>query len=428
MFSFSDRVISAEEGDPMSESPFRPTFGGRPPLLAGRAVLLDAIVRPLRPENWRQQRSTLVTGSRGVGKTALLNEVEDSARELGWVVISETAAPGLTDRLQDDRLPRLLREHDPAARQRHITGASIANLGSVSTEVKDAHNLVPQIRGQLETLTDAVLRSEKTGVLITLDEIQSVGVDELRPLFIAIQHGVREDRPIAFVGAGLPDGVEALLQHEGLTFLRRARPIELDSLNYPDALEALGRPIRDHGRRIGAEALEYAAAASQGYPYLVQLVGDLAWNQNPEAEEITLEDVHLAAARAIHDVGPYVHGAALRELTDRERDYLEILSLSDGATRTAEIARHLGISESNAGNIRKHLILKGLIFAPDRGTVDFALPYMREYLRANGAETRTFQRRTFPAPPAALQRAVATPHALAPAAREIQESRDPLAR
>src|SRR5690606_24521052 len=44
-------------------------------------------------------RLARVTGARGVGKTVLLTSLGHRAAEQGWVVVSETATPGLVGRL-----------------------------------------------------------------------------------------------------------------------------------------------------------------------------------------------------------------------------------------------------------------------------------------------------------------------------------------
>lgn len=76
------------------DSPFRPGFGKNPPYLAGRSQEISLLEDGLEIGQWAQQRGTLITGLRGVGKTVMLNHAEDIARENGWHVISETANKG----------------------------------------------------------------------------------------------------------------------------------------------------------------------------------------------------------------------------------------------------------------------------------------------------------------------------------------------
>lgn len=389
-------VIDRDAEVSMAEvSPFRPGFGGNPPVLAGREGFVAAFREALEPEQWRSQRASLMIGARGVGKTALLNAFEDVARSAGWIVVSETAQPGMLDRLEKTVLPALLRELDPKAVERHVTGASIAKIASVDVDVTERHTVEPQVRAQLETL----IAASGTGVFLSIDELHSAALDDVRPLLAAIQHAVREDRPIAFAGAGLPEGVDAVLQDPGTTFLRRAIPLHLETLTFSQTLDALRGPIEGAGRAIGDDALDYAARASQGYPYLVQLIGDLAWKEQPRKREISLADVRAASADAVMKMGEAVHAPAMRGLTKSERGYVDAMATGEGAVSTGAVAERMGISKSNAGNIRRRLIAKGIVRAADFGDVEFVLPYTRQYLRRMSDDVRGRRAPAFPAPP-----------------------------
>lgn len=108
----------------MAANPFKPSFGVSPPVLVGRDALIDEFVEGLEDGPGSTARATIYTGARGAGKTVMLNAVEDRARELGWLVVSETASPGFVDRIARQQLPRLLQNFDPKALQRRVTGVT----------------------------------------------------------------------------------------------------------------------------------------------------------------------------------------------------------------------------------------------------------------------------------------------------------------
>src|SRR4051794_9702824 len=72
--------------DPV-ENPYSPGAGLRPEELAGRddEISRFAVLRA-RARRGRGAQSIVVTGLRGVGKTVLLNELADAARDDGWIV------------------------------------------------------------------------------------------------------------------------------------------------------------------------------------------------------------------------------------------------------------------------------------------------------------------------------------------------------
>lgn len=68
----------------MPDNPFIPSFGVSPLVLAGRDDALETIRHvSLNLARADYSRSTLVLGQRGVGKTVLLNQVEDVAAAAG---------------------------------------------------------------------------------------------------------------------------------------------------------------------------------------------------------------------------------------------------------------------------------------------------------------------------------------------------------
>jgi hypothetical protein len=70
--------------DPV-RNPYAPGAGQRPPELAGRAKQLDAFDIVLeRISRSRPERSVMLTGLRGVGKTVLLNQLRSAARSRDW--------------------------------------------------------------------------------------------------------------------------------------------------------------------------------------------------------------------------------------------------------------------------------------------------------------------------------------------------------
>src|SRR6188472_2211664 len=70
--------------DPI-RNPYAPGAGQRPPELAGRSAQLAAFEVVLeRVAHARPERSIVLTGLRGVGKTVLLNAMRSSAVRRGW--------------------------------------------------------------------------------------------------------------------------------------------------------------------------------------------------------------------------------------------------------------------------------------------------------------------------------------------------------
>lgn len=68
-------------------NPFRPTFGASPRFWAGRTVILEGFAEALDSPVGHPDRAMLISGTRGIGKTVLLTELEDIAEARGWISV-----------------------------------------------------------------------------------------------------------------------------------------------------------------------------------------------------------------------------------------------------------------------------------------------------------------------------------------------------
>lgn len=114
---------------------------------------------------------------------------------------------------------------------------------------------------------------------------------------------------------------------------------------------------------------------------MIQLIGNFAWRFE-SSDTIQLEATEKAITRARKKLGQLVHEPALNDLSAEDRRFLAAMSLDDGASKISDVASRLEVSEQQAYNYRRRLSEADLI-TYDRGTADFALPYLREYLRTH---------------------------------------------
>jgi hypothetical protein len=366
-------------------NPFKPTFGTSPPLLVGRDELIQDFSDALEDGPGAPARATIYTGARGTGKTVMLNAVQDEARSRRWLVIAETATPGLLQRLTTEHLPQLLSEQDPKARRRRLSGITApAGLGGASWETTDLHKVVPGLRSQVTDLCE-ILATTATGLAITVDELHRSLFDELVQLCTVVQHAFREELELVFLGAGLPTSVSDLLSEGVLTFLRRAERHDLGKVAEDDVALAIERPIIDAGRYINADALQLCVAGTGGYPFLIQLVGHRVWQQSPKQATITVDDAHVGVEQARRRLGSRVHDPAFQACSDVDKTFLFAMAKDDGPSRISDIAKRMTVKPDYANAYRVRLIENQLIESVGRGQLNFALPGLREYLREHAA-------------------------------------------
>lgn len=362
-----------------SANPFKPTAGAEPPVLAGRKKVIDDFTDGLTEGPGAPGRLMRISGPRGSGKTVLLTELGDIAKDKGWVVVDETAGKGLVDRITE-RLARQLPE---------ANASMDIDLGFVK-----AHAGVSSGAGGADirtVLDEAAGRIGKKGVLVTVDEVQDADKGEMAAISQAVQHLIREKKDVAFVFAGLTMGVADFINGEAMTFLRRAKAEQLKSIPDDDVAAAFEKTFGDSGMPIAGNALSDAVAATGGYAYMVQLVGYNVWKvarrHFVESPAVTTEDVREGSEMAMGDYVEAVIEPALSRLSKRAMSYLVEMSGSDGPSSTGCVAKSLGVPAQSLSSVRASLISKQVIEPTEaRGYVDFAIPWMREYVGDHAAE------------------------------------------
>ena len=370
-------------------NPFKPTAGATPPLLVGRDQLIDEFRESLDDGPGAPGLLTLVTGARGTGKTVMLTEMGEAARTQGWVVIDETARDGLMDRLRS-QIDGCLAALDSPQRSRWTSLSVTTPLGGGGITLDRPPRESRSWRSFASALT-ARLAENETGLLITVDEIHAIPRAELQALAAEVQHLIRDRAPIGLIMAGLPRAVEDLLNDEITTFLRRAERLTLGEVPLDEVQSAFQSTFSTAGRPLSEELAHDCALATEGYPFMIQLVGYHVWRRCPE-EVVVPDAVSAGIAAARSRLGDLVHAPALQDLSDTDRSMLVSMAEDDGPSRIADVATRMGQTSGYVSVYRARLIAAGMIRPAGYGLVDFAAPYLREYLRTHSSSLSTAPR------------------------------------
>lgn len=362
-------------------NPFKPTAGGEPPLLIGRERVVRDFDKGLDNGVGAPGRIMLITGARGTGKTVMLTVLGDKARAHKWDVIEETASDGLCERLVSELCSKdSLIDKLTFAPSITIAGASVS-LGEAELSPK---RMPETLRKAMSARLDA-LEKRDAGLMISIDETQAVSRADLIAIATAIQHQIREKRNVSIVFAGLPQMISDLFDDEVITFLRRARTNVLANVPIDEVKESFAQTFEDSGMSLDTSLVEKAAVATAGYPYMIQLVGYYIWDAADAREStvISKEDVDEGIREARVDLDNAVCVPELHGLSKNDKAYLEAMAVSDGPSGTSEVAKRMGRSAKYAATYRKRLLDAYVIRQTDRGEVDFAVPFLREYLRGH---------------------------------------------
>ena len=415
--------------DPI-RNPYAPGAGQRPPELAGRDEQLttfDVVLQ--RIAKGRPERSMILTGLRGVGKTVLLNALRGQAVRAGWGTGKFEARPDQTLRrpmaaaahtavrelghTHSDQVDHVLgvvksfaqRDSAPNAKLRErwnpgIDAAAVPGRADSGDIEIDLVELLTDIGGLAADLG--------RGIAIFIDEMQDIGPDDISALCAACHEISQSSLPVIVVGAGLPH-LPAVLSASKSYSERLFRYARIDRLERDAADAALVVPAQEEDAEFALDALAEMYAVTGGYPYFIQAYGKEVWDLAP-GTPITREDVLVAVPRAEAELAVGFFGSRYERATPAERDYLRAMAEvavvnADGkpvrmgsatepeselgggsgaeleSVPTSEVAKWLGKQPQSLSPARDALLKKGLIYSTERGRIAFTVPHFGRYLR-----------------------------------------------
>lgn len=369
-----------------------PELVGRDPVLEDARVLLARIRRK------RAEKSMLLTGLRGVGKTVLLNEIEQMAKKEGYRTISIEAHENKTlGPLIAPHLWKLLFELDrmTGLGNKVKRGLSVLRsfIGALKVTVNDvtigldidpergsadSGDLEIDLPNLLVAIAEAA-EDRQSPVALLIDEIQYFNQKELGALIMAMHKIQQRQLPLVLLGAGLPILPE--LAGNSKSYAERLFSFpNIGALSELDAARALQDPALEVGVKFELPALNEIYRLTKGYPYFLQEWGYQTWNQ-AEGSPITLSTVQKATQRVIARLDENFFRVRYDRLIPSEKNFLrQMARLGAGPYKTGEIADLLSRTTTSLGTVRAKLIRKGMIYSPAHGELAFTVPLFDEFM------------------------------------------------
>ena len=355
---------------------FQPTFGNRPEKYIGRDGVIEQFMAGLREPVGSRNRCTLFLGQRGMGKTALLLELSDRAQRAGFVVARVTAHEGMPQAIIEQfQLNGSKFFND---NKRKLTGVTAGALGfSFGLTFSEAAERQYGFRSKMSLLCDKLAEKGK-GALILIDEVRTSVA--MREVASAYQELVGDRKNVAIAMAGLPHAVSSVLNDSVLTFLNRAIKVELGTISTQLIRAYYEKAFRMVGITISDELLDRAALSTRGFPYLMQLIGYYVIQYTPKGGTVTDEVMNKSEKAAMKDMEDNVFKPILTPLSDNDRVFLQALARCGGTATTSKLQANLGKKGPAIQPYRKRMIEAGIIEAPRRGELVFAVPYLADFL------------------------------------------------
>ena len=356
-------------------NPFTPTFGSIPLQLAGRRNLIDDVIGGLQNGPGDPNRATIYVGARGSGKTVLLATIAEEALKLGWISVNVNTEWNMLEEILI-QIKDNASEHLSPESVAYITSITIGGTGITRNKKENTQRIT--WRSELTSIIKQ-LNEKSIGLLITVDEL-NVKIEQLRTLITTFQHFVRERRDVALIMAGLPAKVTDLLRDDSISFLRRAFQHHLMPIDENEVQYTIKKTINIAGREIESKALIMAAESTNGFPFMIQLIGYHIWRQNPENKSISIKDTQDGISFAHKDLEKMIYDSTYRDLSEKDIQFLMAMLEDKDYSKISDIALRMNVTPKYAGEYRRRLIEYGIIGSRGHGKIAFELPMFREYI------------------------------------------------
>lgn len=382
------------------QNPFSPGAGAPPPELVGRDNVLEhARILLGRVKQRRTEKSILLTGLRGVGKTVLLNEMERIAQENGYhTILVEAHEQKPLGALLAPPLRQLLYKLDRLAGAGHKARQALAVLkgflGTITVKMEGVElgldmnaETGTADSGDIEidlpnlfTVVAETAAERGTCMAVMIDEIQYLDKKELGALIMSMHKMQQRQLPLVLMGAGLP--ILPGLAGESKSYAERLFHFpDIGPLSESDASKALQRPVKPYNVAFADSALREICRLTQGYPYFLQEWGYQAWNL-AEVSPISLTVVHNASETVTKRLDENFFRVRFDRLTPGEKRFLRAMAkLGQGAQRSSELAETLSVTIQRIGPTRAKLIHKGMIYSPAHGYLAFTVPLFDAFMQ-----------------------------------------------
>ncbi len=384
----------------MIPNPYTPGAGLVPSYLAGRDDTIKEATEVVTSVAYGfPTRSIVYYGLRGVGKTVLLNKIEEIAQENNvlyeHIEISERSSFKNSIAFSIQKLIKQMSMKEQAKvflnrafsvlKAFRITYSPDGAMGFELKDDVDAAVGVSDTGNFQNDLTELFVSmgtlAQKNGnaVCLFIDEIQYLKEDEFEALIAAIHRVNQKGLPVTLFAAGLPK--VAKIAGDIKSYAERLFAfIAIGSLE-PDAAHlALTEPAKKLGVTYTPDAIQEIIRITEGYPYFLQEYGRQVWSYL-EGSMISVDSVKKAYPVFEKSLDNSFFKVRYDRATPKEKEFMfAMVKCGNLPCTIAQVASNMKATVQSISPVRGQLIYKGFIYATGYGEVNFTVPQFEKYL------------------------------------------------
>ena len=374
-------------------NPYTPGAGVMPGYLAGRDEVIqegkDSIYSLM---HGYPKQPIIYYGLRGVGKTVLLTalneyairegvltfhfEIQEKVSLINDIILS--ANQTLSKISKVEKIKNIFEVAKNSLQSFTLTYTAGENSVSVEMNKKLGKMMLQSNLVELLLNLGRIAKESNNTIIYFIDEIQYAKQNELEALITA-QHRINQERlPITIIGAGLPKILINVT--ESKTYAERMFAfVEISSLDYKDAKNAIVNPGKPFNITYTEEALEEIYKITEGYPYFIQ---QFCYIISKKYKEIDLNVVNEMKIVFFKELDKSFFKVRFDKCTPKEKEFMfAMVNCGELPCTVANVAHILNKDLKSISPIRARLINKGLIYATRHGEIDFTVPKFDEFLK-----------------------------------------------
>ena len=378
-------------------NPYRPGAGLMPTYLAGRQSdiaemenLFEALCLNIPTQ------SVIFSGLRGVGKTVLINKLQEIAEEKGIFCkhieveerndfISQIASCSqafLRKISTVEKFKSLIQKPLDAVKALVVSFDPDNKVFSLSLQEKELYtstNLVQSLTDVFTTLGEIAAKTNSP-ICFFIDEIQYMKKEELSALIAALHRANQLGYPVMLVGAGLPK-IYSMLSEVKSYSERLFNYKEIGSLDMDQCRDAICKPAKKLDVSYDEAAVEKIIDITKGYPFFVQQLCQIVF-QKKKGNRIDISDVKDSISEFFDILDSGFFKVRYERCTESDKKFIFAMVACNKLPCTiSNVAMIMNRQVKSISTARAQLINKGIIYVVKYKELDFTVPEFSGFIK-----------------------------------------------
>lgn len=378
-------------------NPYRPGAGLMPTYMAGRDEDINNIEQMFTALIMNiPTQSIIFSGLRGVGKTVLINKLQDIAEEKDifcrHIEVEErndfisqiaTCSQAFLRKVSTkEKFKHLIQKPLDAIKSLVVSFDPNNNTFSFSLQERElyvSNNLTQSLTEVFVTIGETAYKTE-TPICFFIDEIQYMKQNELGSLIAALHRTNQLGYPVMIIGAGLPKIYKMLSEEKSYSerlFLYK----EIGSLTDEQSKKAIEEPAKKFKISYTSDAIKKIIKVTKGYPFFIQQICQVVYKNTDDQiiQEFHIDN-NIEKFFNLLDIGFFK--VRYERCSDGEKKFIfAMVSCKELPCTISNIAKKMEKKVKTISPTRAKLINKGIIFPVRYSELDFTVPEFTGYIQ-----------------------------------------------